>query len=113
MTIVCDVSPSSATAEDGFSTNSIVKSHTVNGYVTSKGFNMPKSSNTVTKCILKFYEIKKIETVSIIKNLKKKNIKFSLTVDKWADNSMNRYLNATLHALIDNLMKKFEVYVLG
>ena len=26
---------------------------------------------------------------------------------------MNRYLNVTLHALIDNLMKKFEVDVLG
>ena len=26
---------------------------------------------------------------------------------------MNRYLKVTLHVLIDNLMKKFEVYVLG
>ena len=26
---------------------------------------------------------------------------------------MNRYLNVTLHALVDNLMKKFEVNVLG
>ena len=62
--------------------NSFVKSQAVNGYVTSKGFNMPKSSNTVMKCILKFYEIKKMETVSIIKDLKKKNFKFSLTVDE-------------------------------
>ena len=26
---------------------------------------------------------------------------------------MNRYLNVKRHALIDNLMKKFEVYVVG
>ena len=26
---------------------------------------------------------------------------------------MNRYLKIPLHAFIDNLMKKFEVYVLG
>lgn len=100
-------------AEDGFSINSIVKSEAINGYVRSKGFDMPKSPTTVTKCILKFYEIKKKETVSIIKELKKKNLKFSVTVDEWTDNSMNRYLNVTLHALVDNLMKKFEVYVLG
>ena len=46
-------------AEDGFSMNSRVKSQAINGYVTSKGFNIPKNSNTVTKIILKFYEIKK------------------------------------------------------
>ena len=26
---------------------------------------------------------------------------------------MNRYINVSLHALVDSLMKKFEVYVLG
>ena len=26
---------------------------------------------------------------------------------------MNKYLKVTLHALIDNLMKKVEVYVMG
>ena len=93
--------------------NSLVKSYAVNGYATSKGFNMPKSSKTVTKSILKFYKIKKKETVSIIKDLKKKNFKFSLTVDEWTDKSMNRYLNVILHAFIDNLMKKFEIYVWG
>ena len=95
-------------ANDGFSMNSIVKSKAINGFVTSKGFNMPKSCNTVTKCILKFFEIKKIETVSIIKDLKKNNVKCSLTEDEWSDNSIHRCLNVTLHALVDNLMKKFK-----
>ena len=77
------MSPSSATAEDGISMNSIVKSHTVNEYVTSKGFNMPKRTNTVTKCILKYYEIKKKKKKLYYQESKeKKNIKSSQTVDQ-------------------------------
>ena len=100
-------------AEDGFSMNSIVKSHAIKEYVKSKGFDMPKSPTSVTKCILNFYEIKKKETINIIDEFKKKNTKFSITVDEWTDNSTNRFLNVSLHVLSDNFMKKFEVYVLG
>jgi len=100
-------------AEDGFSMSSIVKSQAINGYVRSKGFDMPKCPTTVTKCILNYYQMKKNETINIIKEMKKNNVKFSITMDEWTDNSMHRYLNISLHALIDDIAKNFEVFVLG
>ena len=58
-------------AEDGFSMNSLVKSRAIQGYIRSKGLTMPKSPTTVTNSILKFYDIKKNETINVINELKK------------------------------------------
>lgn len=79
----------------------------------SKRFVMPKSANTVTKHILHLSAKTKNDLKEKIDNLKKQNVKFSLTVDEWSDNCMKRYLNVSLHVLSADLIKKFDVYVLG
>lgn len=66
-------------AEEGMTMNTLVKSKAVKGYVSSRGYELPKHPSTITKHVLKYYEIKKSETIGELNNLKKQNIKFSIT----------------------------------
>lgn len=100
-------------AEDGYSMSSLLKSRAIKGYIQSKGLIMPQSKSTITSSILKFYNIKKEETIKVLYDLKKRNIKFGITVDEWTDLCMKRYINVSLHACTNDHLKKFEVFVLG
>jgi hypothetical protein len=60
---------------------------------------MPTSATTVQKCIMKFFDEKKVETMVLIKKKIENDEKFTITVDEWTDIAMRRYLNVTLQSV--------------
>lgn len=85
-------------AKDGFSFHSIVNSEGLKDYIKLKGWSMPKSCSTVTKLIEKFYESKKVEIKTKLKQILSDGGMFSISLDEWSDCQMRKYLNITLHA---------------
>lgn len=86
-------------AVDGMSIKAIAKSRAIIGYVTQRGYKMPKSPTTISNRINKFYETKRDQLREVFKKLKQANRKFSITVDEWTDCTFLRYLNVTAHVL--------------
>ena len=77
-----------------------------------KGYKMPKSLTTISKCISSFYKEKCTELQENFEKLKNPKRKFAITVDKWTDCTTLHYANVTAHVLgIDS--NTIECYVLG
>lgn len=99
-------------AVDGISLNAIVNSKYVKFYVSNHGYNMPKSTTTVKKEILKFYEIAVEEYKSIFANLLKSNKKFSITTDEWSNMlTLQRFINVTVHTGEDYFKLGLKVFL--
>ena len=103
---------SKVAAFDRMAITAISKSQAIAGYVQQKGYQMPKSPTTISKCINSFYKEKCVELREKFEKLKTANHKFAITVDEWIDFSILRYVNVTAHVIgIDS--NTIECYVLG
>lgn len=85
-------------AKDGFSIHAITNSSAIREFIHKRGFEMPRSRNTVKKLIIQFYEQKREELKNNLNTRKNNEQKFSITVDEWTDINMKRYMNVTLHS---------------
>ena len=72
---------SKAAAVDGMAITAISKSKAIAGYVQQKGFKMPKSPTTISKCINSFYKEKCTELRENFEKLKIAKRKFATAVD--------------------------------
>ena len=103
---------SKVAAFDGMAITAMSKSQAIAGYVQQKGYKMPKSPTTISKCINSFYKEKCVELREKFEKLKTGNRKFAITVDEWTDCTILRYVNVTAHVIgIDS--NTIECYVLG
>lgn len=103
---------SKVAAFDGMTITAMSKSEAIAGYVKQRGYKMPKSPTTISKCINSFYKEKCIELRDKFEKLRIAHRKFAITVDEWTDCSIVRYVNVTAHVLaIDSNI--IECYVLG
>ena len=103
---------SKVAAFDGMAITAMSKSQAIAGYVQQKGYKMPKSPTTISKCINSFYKEKSVELREKSEKLKTANRKFAITVDEWTDCTILRYVNVTAHVIgIDS--NTIECYVLG
>lgn len=101
-----------AAAVDGMSLNAIINSEIVKFYVSYHGYNMPKSTTTVKKEILKFYEIAVEEYKTIFANILKSNKKFSITTDEWTNMfTLQRFINVTVHSDEDYFKLGLKVFL--
>lgn len=87
-------------AKDGFSFRAISKSEAIRGYVSSRGYEMPKSESTVKELIMKFVEEKRKELKKTLIDMVKHNLKFSISVDEWMNMNAKRFINITLHNIM-------------
>ena len=85
-------------AIDGFSINSIKHSSAINGFVLSRGYQMPKCGNTIMSHIINFHNQKKNELAQELLRCKNNRQRFSITTDEWTGRNVKRYLNITLHS---------------
>lgn len=95
---------SKCAAKDGISFNTIVKSEAIQGFVKNRNYKMPTTTATVQKCVMEFYEITRLETKKYIQAKILLGNKFTITVDKWTDISMRRYLNVTLQLASEQIV---------
>lgn len=79
-------------AGDGFSINGTTNSSALKEYVHMKGYQMPKSSNTVFNLVLSFADVLKGKVKQQIAEKMAKNVKFSIALDEWTDITNKRYL---------------------
>lgn len=89
-------------AVDGTSLNAILNSEFVKFYVTHHGYSMPKSTETVKKEILQFYESAAQEYKTTFQDQLKAKKKFSITTDEWSNMlTLQRFINVTVHTETD------------
>ena len=84
-------------AIDGFTFNQIAKSETLSTAMHSLGYKLPRTPTRIKCYILEQYEIEKCKVVEKIKNLREKNIRFSISFDESTSLRNRRYLNLNLH----------------
>lgn len=67
--------------------------------LTARGFrNIPKSSNTIRKCVLRYAEKIRNETIIQFDKLKSDGCKFSVSYDEWTSIRNRRYINVNIHS---------------
>lgn len=84
-------------AKDGFSVAGIANSSAIRGYVCQKGYEMPKSEQTIWEMILSFHRLKFNELKADINSKLTKDTRFSISLDEWTDLTSRRYLMINLH----------------
>lgn len=88
-------------AKDSFTFRVFCTSSDLRVSLRARGFNnIPTSPNTIRSIVFKYFE--KIKSAKIVefKNLKAKNVKFSITFDEWKSMKNRKYLNVNVHHFI-------------
>ena len=93
---------SKCAAYDGFSIYALTHSSAIREFITKRGYEMPKSENTVRTLIINFSNDKKINIKENLRKLTESGTRFSITIDEWTSYNAQRYLNVTLHTVVDS-----------
>ena len=72
-------------AKDGFSVNGMKNLSALKAYLRTKGFEMPKSANSIWERIISFHELKYEEMKLDIDTKIKNDVRFRITLDEWTD----------------------------
>lgn len=85
-------------AQDGLTIRQITRSDFIRESLEQRGFRLPKNASGVMKLILQFYEEKKKETITFLRELRNnQSARFSLSIDEWTSLRNQRYFNLCLH----------------
>lgn len=93
-----DASIARLIALDGFPFLAFVTSTELRKSLKARGFDVPKSTDTIKRKFMDFYFKCKASMKTEINNLKSKGNKFSLTFDEWTSTSNKRYISLILHS---------------
>lgn len=86
------------TALDGLPFSVFITSTELRKSLTSRGFEVPKSKETIKAKFLDYSLKCKQKTIHDISNIKDTGLKFSLTFDEWTSTANKRYINVMLHS---------------
>ncbi len=90
-------------AIDGLSINVVVKSETIRAGLSSLGYKLPNSGNTVRKILLTKSVTIKGKIIEEIKKFLNENKRFSITIDEYTAVNNQKYLNINLHINSDKI----------
>lgn len=85
-------------AKDGFAFRKFTDSRDLRTLLASKfSTSVPTSPNTIAKWVLDYSSGIRQETICMIRDMKKGDRRFSLTIDEWTSQRNRRYMNINLH----------------
>ncbi|CAH0398760.1 unnamed protein product [Chilo suppressalis] len=61
------------------------------------GYDLPKSPTTITKIVLELCDNTKKTLINLLKEMKSKNERFTMTLDEWTSTRNKRYMNINIH----------------
>lgn len=85
-------------AVDGITFSAVVKSADLRAMMSTCGFDVPKSRDTIRNIVLKYYQKIKGNSIAEIESVKNQGNKFSLVFDEWTSTSNRHFLNVNLFA---------------
>ncbi|KAJ8723584.1 hypothetical protein PYW08_003496 [Mythimna loreyi] len=84
-------------ALDGITLSTFCTSEDLRYLFKNSGYDMPKSSTTITKIILDQSGNTKNKLKNQLKIMKSENKRFSITFDEWTSTRNKRYMNINIH----------------
>jgi len=84
-------------AQDGITIRAITNSKFIRQSIVDRGYNLPKSENSVMRLIHTEFENRKEEVIKKLTTIKNDGGKFSITLDEWVSARNRRFININVH----------------